>query len=76
MNSEGLKGSRITLDCQYSNISQLIIDEAGIERLEHLLWPLWFGIDNAGAQRYGDRAGPNHMTNERTMTTPAIKSMI
>ena len=24
----------------------MIIDEAGVERLEHLLWPFWFGIDN------------------------------
>jgi hypothetical protein len=23
----------------------MIIDEAGIERIEHLLWPLWFGVD-------------------------------
>src|SRR5215469_2328887 len=30
----------------------MIIDEAGVERLEHLLWPLWFGIDNAMAQQY------------------------
>jgi AAA domain len=29
----------------------MIIDEAGIERLEHLLWPLWFGVDNAIAQQ-------------------------
>jgi hypothetical protein len=24
----------------------MIIDEAGIERLEHLLWPFWFGVIN------------------------------
>ena len=24
----------------------MIIDEAGIERLEHLLWPFWFGVNN------------------------------
>jgi AAA domain len=30
----------------------MIIDEAGIERLEHLLWPLWFGVDNVKAQQY------------------------
>jgi hypothetical protein len=32
----------------------MIIDEAGIERLEHLLWPFWFGVDiqsQAAAQR-------------------------
>ena len=39
----------------------MIIDEAGVERIEHLLWPLWFGVyrqaqavhknqDNASAQ--------------------------
>jgi energy-coupling factor transporter ATP-binding protein EcfA2 len=30
----------------------MIVDEAGIERLEHLLWPFWFGVDNAIAQKY------------------------
>jgi hypothetical protein len=30
----------------------MIIDEAGVERLEHLLWPFWFGVDNAIAQQY------------------------
>jgi superfamily I DNA/RNA helicase len=30
----------------------MIIDEAGIERLEHLLWPLWFGVDNAKAKQF------------------------
>jgi energy-coupling factor transporter ATP-binding protein EcfA2 len=29
----------------------MIVDEAGIERLEHLLWPFWFGVDNAIAQQ-------------------------
>jgi hypothetical protein len=24
----------------------MLIDEAGVERLEHLLWPFWFGVDN------------------------------
>jgi superfamily II DNA or RNA helicase len=33
----------------------MIIDEAGIERLEHLLWPLWFGVDSAKAQQYKNR---------------------
>jgi hypothetical protein len=23
----------------------MIVDEAGVERLEHLLWPFWFGVD-------------------------------
>jgi hypothetical protein len=23
----------------------MIIDEAGVERVEHLLWPFWFGVD-------------------------------
>jgi hypothetical protein len=30
----------------------MIIDEAGVERLEHLLWPFWFGVNNAVAQQY------------------------
>ena len=30
----------------------MIIDEAGVERLEHLLWPLWFGVNNNIAQQY------------------------
>jgi hypothetical protein len=30
----------------------MIVDEAGIERLEHLLWPFWFGVNNAMAQQY------------------------
>src|SRR5207247_8118444 len=30
----------------------MIIDEAGIERLEHLLWPFWFGVNNMLAQQY------------------------
>jgi hypothetical protein len=40
----------------------MIIDEAGIERLEHLLWPLWFGIDNAVARRYKNT--PNDTSSE------------
>jgi hypothetical protein len=36
----------------------MIIDEAGIERIEHLLWPFWFGIDRSAqaAQRNQDNA--------------------
>jgi len=30
----------------------MIIDEAGIERVEHLLWPFWFGLNNTIAQQY------------------------
>lgn len=33
----------------------MIIDEAGVERLEHLLWPLWFGVNNAIAQQFKNR---------------------
>lgn len=40
----------------------MIVDEAGIERLEHLLWPFWFGVDNAIAQRYKS-ASINHNNN-------------
>jgi hypothetical protein len=33
----------------------MIIDEAGVERLEHLLWPLWFGVNNAITQQFKNR---------------------
>ena len=26
----------------------MIIDETGVERIEHLLWPIWFGVDRRG----------------------------
>jgi AAA domain len=29
----------------FDDLTTLPIDEAGIERIEHLLWPLWFGVD-------------------------------
>jgi DNA replication protein DnaC len=29
----------------------MIIDEAGVERLEHLLWPFWFGVNNNSMTR-------------------------
>ena len=36
-----------------ANFSEdLLTAEAGVERLEHLLWPFWFGVDNAIAQQY------------------------
>ena len=38
----------------------MIIDEAGIERLEHLLWPFWFGVNNAVAQQYNKSASNNN----------------
>jgi hypothetical protein len=36
----------------------MIIDEAGIERIEHLLWPFWFGVDRhaQAAHRNQDNA--------------------
>jgi energy-coupling factor transporter ATP-binding protein EcfA2 len=33
----------------------MIIDEAGVERLEHLLWPLWFGVDDTMARQFKAR---------------------
>ena len=36
-------------------IDNRIIDEAGIERLEHLLWPFSFGVDNATAKQFEAR---------------------
>lgn len=37
----------------------MIIDEAGVERLEHLLWPFWFGVNNTLAQQYKNRSNNN-----------------
>lgn len=36
----------------------MIIDEAGVERIEHLLWPFWFGVDRQAqaAHRNQDNA--------------------
>src|SRR5919202_4619065 len=44
----------------------MIVDEAGIERLEHLLWPFWFGVDNAIAQRYKSANINNDNNNNNT----------
>jgi hypothetical protein len=38
----------------------MIIDEAGVERLEHLLWPFWFGVNNTLAQQYKNRSNNNN----------------
>jgi hypothetical protein len=37
----------------------MIIDEAGVERLEHLLWPFWFGVNNNSSmvQQYRSTIG-------------------
>jgi energy-coupling factor transporter ATP-binding protein EcfA2 len=48
----------------------MIIDEAGVERLEHLLWPFWFGVDNNNnnnnnssiAQQYRNNINTNNMS--------------
>jgi hypothetical protein len=40
----------------------MIIDEAGVERLEHLLWPLWFGVNNTLAEQYKNRSNNNSTT--------------
>jgi hypothetical protein len=42
----------------------MIIDEAGIERLEHLLWPFWFGINNAIAQQYNKSTSNNNNSDD------------
>jgi energy-coupling factor transporter ATP-binding protein EcfA2 len=44
----------------------MIIDEAGIERLEHLLWPFWFGVNNAVAQQYNKSASNNNSDDATT----------
>jgi len=37
----------------------MIIDEAGVERLEHLLWPFWFGVNNTLAEQYKNKSNNN-----------------
>jgi hypothetical protein len=57
----------------------MIIDEAGIERLEHLLWPLWFGVDNAVAQqrkRNNNNAIPISDINTEQENPPQINDLI
>jgi len=34
----------------------MIIDEAGVERLEHLLWPFWFGVDREVQNEHREKA--------------------
>jgi energy-coupling factor transporter ATP-binding protein EcfA2 len=39
----------------------MIVDEAGVERLEHLLWPFWFGVNNSSiAQQYRGTINTNN----------------
>jgi hypothetical protein len=44
----------------------MIIDEAGIERLEHLLWPFWFGVNNNNkvsiTQQYANSINTNNIS--------------
>ncbi|MFL6399786.1 MAG: AAA domain-containing protein [Nitrososphaeraceae archaeon] len=42
----------------------MIVDEAGIERLEHLLWPFWFGVNNAMAQQYRNTIKNNNASDD------------
>ena len=44
----------------------MIIDEAGVERLEHLLWPLWFGVNNTTAQQYKSRYATDTTTQSQS----------
>ena len=34
------------------SFDNMIIDEAGVERLEHLLWPFWFGVNKSLVEEY------------------------
>jgi len=34
------------------SFDNMIIDEAGVERLEHLLWPFWFGVNKSLVEQY------------------------
>jgi hypothetical protein len=54
----------------------MIIDEAGVERLEHLLWPFWFGVNNALAQQYKNRSNNNSITAAADDTTTEKTSQI
>lgn len=37
------------------SFDNMIIDEAGVERLEHLLWPFWFGVNKSQVEEYKSR---------------------
>lgn len=37
------------------SFDNMIIDEAGVERLEHLLWPFWFGVNKSLVEEYKRR---------------------
>jgi hypothetical protein len=54
----------------------MIVDEAGIERLEHLLWPFWFGVNNAAAQQYNKGTSNNSNNNSDDATTENNSSQI
>lgn len=47
--STNLSLKKLPLLMRFGN---MIIDEAGVERLEHLLWPFWFGVNSTAAQRF------------------------
>ena len=54
----------------------MIIDEAGIERLEHLLWPFWFGVNNAIAQQYKSKYNTNNDATTDTQNSSQINDLI
>src|SRR5437764_7885472 len=48
--------------------NNMIIDEAGVERLEHLLWPLWFGVNNTTAQQYKSKYATDTATTTQSQS--------
>lgn len=65
-----IEGKRIIVSTNLSlkklpsmmRFDNMIIDEAGVERLEHLLWPLWFGVNNTITQQYKSKYATNSVT--------------
>ena len=54
----------------------MIIDEAGVERLEHLLWPLWFGVNHNIAQQYKSKYHTSSATNASTQSPSQISDLM
>src|ERR671927_579050 len=54
----------------------MIIDEAGVERLEHLLWPFWFGVNNNIAQQYKNKYYTSAATNTSTQSPSQIRDLM
>src|SRR5918994_2760933 len=42
----------------------MIVDEAGVERIEHLLWPFWFGVDRQAHAAHRDQDNASAQIND------------